>query len=468
VADGEGPDGVLLIIDEAGKLLEYAAQHPEDNDVFLWQILAEEAAGSRNHPLIVVSILHQGFSAYAHGLGFLQEREWEKVAGRYTELNLRDSLEQSARIIAAALNVDREALPPRVARTMSDQMIAALKLNWYGPVDDPEALAQLAPSLYPIDPFALPVLCRLLRRYGQNERSVFSFLFGGEPGGVTSHLQRTCQPFTLDDLYGYVNVNFDDALTRHGEANRWLMIKALIAAASGTDQATDRVLRAVGVLNLVNADDLLPTGEVVSLALQPRLEPEEVRCCVARLRSQEGNRVLYDRGAAGGLCLWSHVSVDLQAAFEAATSRVPPVADCVGFVKDYLGDRRFVARAHYIKTGNLRFFNIRYCSLQEFAEASADPPPADANGTLFIPLCASVEEIAKARVIAAQLRATRHCVSAVPHRPVTSIASVVREVLIWDHVVANTPELTGDPTHRKQWRYGGGRPARPSRKRWTE
>jgi hypothetical protein len=39
-------EGVLLILDELGKNLEFAAQHPDRDDIFLLQRLAEEAARS--------------------------------------------------------------------------------------------------------------------------------------------------------------------------------------------------------------------------------------------------------------------------------------------------------------------------------------------------------------------------------------------------------------------------------------
>jgi hypothetical protein len=440
-----GATGVLVVIDEAGKFLEYAAEHPTENDVFLWQVLSDEAARSGSRPLVVVGVLHQGFSAYAHRLGMLQELEWEKVAGRCTELNLRDSLPQTARIVAAALNIDTAALDPSAARQMAERMSLALQHRWFGPVANPASLTEIAPALFPLDPFAFPVLMRLLRRFGQNERSVFSFLFGGEPGGLMAHLQKTSEPFALDDLFDYVLANFDQVLTGGADANRWLMIKALISAASGADPLVDRVLKVVGVLNLMNADDLLATRETIGLALGARRPAREVAACITRLRSEEGKRVLYDRGAAGGLCLWSHVSVDLQSAFETASQRVPPSGNCVGFIKDYLGARSMIARAHYIRTGSLRYFRVRYCSYAEFEQESTSPPPADTNGVLYVPLCETVRDVEKARTIAVAFADAGHCVVALPHRPMTSVGPFIREVLVWDHVLTNTPALNNDP-----------------------
>ena len=47
----EGGAGLILVVDELGKFLEYAAQHPSQGDVFVLQSLAEFAARSEGtHP----------------------------------------------------------------------------------------------------------------------------------------------------------------------------------------------------------------------------------------------------------------------------------------------------------------------------------------------------------------------------------------------------------------------------------
>ena len=55
IADSKG-QGLLLIIDELGKFLEFAALNPQKQDVFLLQRLAEAAARSGDEPLFVVSL----------------------------------------------------------------------------------------------------------------------------------------------------------------------------------------------------------------------------------------------------------------------------------------------------------------------------------------------------------------------------------------------------------------------------
>ena len=60
IESGKG-GGLLLILDEVGKFLEFAAINPEQQDVYFLQQLAEMAARSGKKPIIVVCLLHQGF-----------------------------------------------------------------------------------------------------------------------------------------------------------------------------------------------------------------------------------------------------------------------------------------------------------------------------------------------------------------------------------------------------------------------
>ncbi len=85
-AKSKGYKGVLLVLDELGKNLEFAAQHPEVDDIFLLQRLAEQAARSQDCPLVIVVMLHQGIAAYTSNLDGVSRREWDKVAGRFEEI----------------------------------------------------------------------------------------------------------------------------------------------------------------------------------------------------------------------------------------------------------------------------------------------------------------------------------------------------------------------------------------------
>ena len=95
--------GLLLVVDELGKFLEYAAQNPADGDLFVLQSLAEFATRSKQTPLLMLTILHQAFEQYAQRLAASQREEWAKVQGRFEDVSFIEPTEQVLRLIGSAI-----------------------------------------------------------------------------------------------------------------------------------------------------------------------------------------------------------------------------------------------------------------------------------------------------------------------------------------------------------------------------
>jgi hypothetical protein len=59
-------------------------------------------------------------------------------------------------------------------------------------------------------------------------------------------------------------------------------------------------------------------------------------------------------------------------------------------LKPYLDERPILARRHYIETGTLRHFEVRYVEPSAFSDIVARP--TDADGLVVVTLCESVDE----------------------------------------------------------------------------
>ncbi|MEZ1513043.1 ATP-binding protein, partial [Pseudomonas soli] len=119
-AERDGRAGVLLIVDEMGKLLEASAAGGDD--VHFFQDLAEFAARSRGK-LVVLGILHQAFRQYASRLGIEARDEWAKVQGRFTDVSFVATGDEVVELIGRAIHCDI-AHPNTV--DMSDTIGAAI------------------------------------------------------------------------------------------------------------------------------------------------------------------------------------------------------------------------------------------------------------------------------------------------------------------------------------------------------
>jgi hypothetical protein len=444
--------GLLLIIDELGKFLEFAATHPERYDVFLLQRLAEAACRSQAQPFFLVCLLHQGFDAYADHLSQLAQREWQKVAGRFEEIVFSQPLEQTAQLIASALNVRTDLIPKAKGRGIKQAMHEAVGLGWYGPTAR-KTLVDIAVELYPLHPTVLPVLIRIFRRFGQNERSLFSFLLSNEPFGLQAFSQKPLhdsEPYSLHDFYDYVRTNFGHRLTANSYRSHWNLIDSVIESFATDDELLVKILKTVGILNLLNDTDLLATEDAVicSFAGHDAAQQNRVRTALQKLRKDK--RALYDRGRARGLCLWPHTSVDLEKAYEDSRLAITAQRSVAPLVSEYLETRPVVARRHYIETGNLRYYEVRYCSVAELASI-LNIAPVDADGLIIVPLCETASERSDALAFAnlGELEQRPNWLVGVP-QPLSSLAGLVQEVQRWDWIATNVLELNADKYAREE------------------
>lgn len=453
IKDGKAT-GLLILLDELGKFLEYAAYHPELQDVYLLQNLAEVAATSgESAPLFVVGMLHQGFDAYAENLDASAQREWEKVAGRFEELLFSQPLLQISELIGAALRVRASALPAFAREEARAGFEAAVRLGWFGKTPSKQDLAGLATRVYPIHGTVLPALVRAFSRFGQNERSLFSFLLSDEPFSLVSFARRVIAPgacYRLPDFYDYVRANFGYRLSMQSYRSHWSQIESIVESFATSDLVELAVVKTVGVLNLLDHPDLVATEEAITACLSGAggFPTAEVGQAIERL--QKTRRVLFRRGFSGVFCLWPHTSVDLESAYEQAAKVIGTVRSVNNALDEFLETRPLVARRHYIETGNLRHFDVRYMPVDQIMEVV--DATSTANGVVLVALCETKAECEKAEKVARsnrfQLR--KDLMVAVPMEPLSNQAGLVGEALRWDWVAVNTPELNADRFAREE------------------
>ncbi|HLW00377.1 MAG TPA: hypothetical protein VKT82_17050 [Ktedonobacterales bacterium] len=439
--------GLLIILDELGKFLEYAAQHPERQDIYLLQCLAEAAARSGRRPLLLVGLLHQGFHTYADQLSQASQREWEKVAGRFEEILFNQPLVEIAGLIGDALGVQVARVPEQERKDAVRAMEITHHLAWYGASTGIEQLCEQAPRIYPLHPTVLPVLIRLFTRFGQNERSLFSFLLSTEPFGLQefaagAHGQDDF--YRLHHLYDYVRSTFGHRLAVQSYRSHWTQIDSVINSVHTDDPLELQLLKTVGLLNLLDAPHLLATDEALIAAVGGGAVTAGKRVKLILQQLQKKKHLLHFRGAAGGYCLWPYTSVNLERALEDAHRALGSYLRVSGELLAYLETRPLVARRHYIQTGTLRHFELIYVPVTELAEATK-PDAKGAVGRIVVPLCETQEEQRVAIVFASSpaMAGRSDVLIAIP-QPLSDLAGLMKEARYWQWVNDNTPELAND------------------------
>lgn len=163
--------GLVIIIDEFGKFLEFIGKNKNNNDLYLLQLISEWANDDSKNVFFIIS-LHQSFISYSSSLDVSEKQEWEKIKGRFVELLFNEPIEQL--LFFASKRLEHFELTKKNEASFNLLNKAIKKSNLIN--FNEESGTELAKSLYPLDWLSANILVNALQRYGQNERSLFTFL----------------------------------------------------------------------------------------------------------------------------------------------------------------------------------------------------------------------------------------------------------------------------------------------------
>ena len=450
IGDKKGA-GLLLIVDEAGKALEYAAQQPTRGDVYLLQALAEAAARSNGFPFVILTVLHQSFDRYAHQLGPSDRNEWTKVQGRFGELAFREGGDQIIRLTAAAI---RRIGEPRDAADWTRLVSATAAWVAEGTGWDESRLAGYLDRCWPLHPVTTALLGPLFRgRLAQNERSLFAFLSAGEPLSFREFL-RTNGPnrlYTVDRLYDYATGMLGDrVLGRDGR--QWAEIDTAIRRLPPEADAIDeQVLKTVGLLGML--------GDQVGL----RASTEIVAACVREgaaggraLDLLKQQSVLVFRQFRDAFQIWEGSDLDLDDLVVRAEGQLPNDFSVAQALQRQAPRMPLVARRHLFETGTLRFFDVRFADASRLMSGEETNPSGEGDGVVILALPRTereADDLRQQQGIAGlpieRLGAGKPVVLVVPEAS-ARLTQLTRELAASQLVQTTTPELQSDPTARTE------------------
>ena len=248
--------GVLCVIDELGKFLEYDARHADANDIFLLQAIAEFATKGHKANVLLVVLMHQTIEQYAKSLGETAKNEWLKVSGRFESVPFLESAEQTMRVIATAFQHELSADEKSEIKTQTDSIAKVLVEQAALPNHlDLQTASDLFAKCYPLHPLSLLILPVLCQKVAQNERTLFSYLGSQEVHGFNdslSRLKNVNEWILPSEIFDYFIQNQPTATTDHLTHRRWAeVVTALERLGHDAPPAEIELLKTIGLLNII-------------------------------------------------------------------------------------------------------------------------------------------------------------------------------------------------------------------------
>ncbi|MEJ5345426.1 MAG: hypothetical protein WHS83_11005 [Chloroflexus sp.] len=389
--------GIILVIDELGQYLDYAARHDDERDLFVLQTLAEAAARSGETPILVVTILHQAFEHYTTFAGPRRRIEWAKVQGRFIDLVFQEPLSQMVRLIAASLRPSRSD-QVRLQRQQWAEQIAPLteELNLRPAEIGYDEWKQIISDCFPLHPMTLLALPGIVRQLAQNERSLFAFLSSDEPWGLRDVLKQATKDnvpiYRLTHLFLYVETNLGTSLFARSRGRRWVELVEARTNLDTDDSSLLDTLTVVGVLGaLERAAGMRACQAHVAFALADNPTDRTVANALERL--QERKRIIYRR-FRDSFVLWEGSDLDIETLTQSARKTVAERFSLCQLLNRYTDITPRIAHRHSYQTGATRIFAIRYADINQIAESPSIIHKYDGEILHIVPT--NEEELAKA------------------------------------------------------------------------
>ena len=454
----EGGTGLLLVVDELGKFLEYAAQNPEHGDLFVLQSLAEFADRSDQTPFLMLTILHQAFEQYAQRLATSQREEWAKVQGRFEDVSFVEPTEQVIRLIGSAIE--------RTAAVKKSDLSVAVDLELKPHQLDTKEFISLLESCLPLHPTVALIVSSFFRRFAQNERSLFALLSSSEPYGLQDFLAsqiydgRALPTFTLSNLYDYIHTALGSSLYASSNGKKWAEIESAIERLPNPSPITVKLIKTIGLLGIVGEGSVnlkaskallryvLDDGVDEPVALNP--DTVGVESFEPALEMLEQRSIVIYRRYNDAYALWEGSDIDIEARLRDAAAHLDPNLRLPTALSTLMQPQPLIARRHLFVTGTLRYFAVRYTDLEGF-DVDVQMPSDDTDGLVLYALPASKFEAEQLTKKAAETSvADREEVLIAIPQSIGFLRDAVLELWCLDWVEENTPELLGDETARRE------------------
>ncbi len=353
---GKGEKALFIAIDEFGKFLEYSAKNNPEEEIYFIQQLAE-FCNNPDHNIILITTIHQNFEAYSYHLSSMQREEWRKVKGRLLEIAFNESVEQLLYLAAERMEQLDLGKPDK---QMVENMIQ-LHHDSKAFVFSSDTPVNLGLKIFPLDLFSANVITSALQRYGQNERSLFSFLENPDYTGLRGYQKRSNPFYNLSNVYDYLIFNFYSYLISQANPDRaiWSSIKnALDKIENQWDRdilEAKKVVKSIGLLQLFAKHGSILDKVFWTKYAKVSLGIESAENIIEAL--EEAQILLFQRHNKRFI-LFEGTDIDIYSTLEAAGKQVE-ITDIATLVEKNYSLEPIFAKSHYYKTGTPRLFEFK-------------------------------------------------------------------------------------------------------------
>ncbi len=338
---------LVIVIDEFGKFLEYAVHNQPEKEIYFLQKLAEFVNEPTRNILLLTSV-HQSMEAYGSNLSSADFQEWKKVKGRFIDMPFNEPVEHL--LTLASLKVDSKNYPKD-----SRSFVSLISKNHLFNIPDDFA-DKVEKEIFPLSIISGYTMALAMQSYGQNERSLFTFL----NSAFFSNYENERRFLELPDIYDYLFQEFYTFIVSSSNPDyaKWAGIRA---ALEKEDIITDvdhvvaeKLLKSIGLISLFAKKTARINADLLVTYLSNQHSEKSIQETIKVL---EKHKVIRYSKFDDSFKLFEGTDLDIEHAISNASNRISGI-DVLQKLNSHFEFPVIIAKSVSYRTGTPRLFEF--------------------------------------------------------------------------------------------------------------
>ena len=341
-------NGLLVIaIDEFGKFLEFAAHNQPEKEIYFLQKLAEFVNEPTRNILLLTSV-HQSMEAYGSNLSSADFQEWKKVKGRFIDIPFNEPVEH---LLTLASNKFDSLNYPKNSKSFVSLIIENHLFNI------PQDFAKkIEKEIYPLSIISGYTIALAMQSYGQNERSLFTFL----NSAFFSNYEKEKRFLELPDIYDYLFQEFYTLIVSSSNPDyaKWAGIRAALEKEDIIPELdhliAEKILKCIGLISLFAKKTAKINADLLVTYLSNQHSEKSIQETIKVL---EKHKVIRYSKFDDSFKLFEGTDLDIEHAISNASKRISGI-DVLQKLNSHFEFPVIIAKSVSYRTGTPRLFEF--------------------------------------------------------------------------------------------------------------
>lgn len=241
--------GVFIVYDEFARFLQGLSNTRLNETMQDLQDLAELA--NRSTSLHFMLITHKSLRLYFNSFNDAISEEFQRIEKRFRQYYLQSDQATFLRISEIIISENIKEKPIISSSEYSETQLELRKFPLFPSLNQTEREKLVLEGMYPLHPVSLFMLPYLTKVFGQNERTLFTFLESEDTGGFYNHINNSNEYYLAHQLFDYFFPDDNDFINDE-VSEQFVLYKKALARIPDNIKNKKQALNIIKVIALWN------------------------------------------------------------------------------------------------------------------------------------------------------------------------------------------------------------------------